>query len=61
MVHLVQISNGVSRRVAMVEEPRLRCLEGVESVYEHGSDLSAGGWFAERICAESCYWRVARL
>lgn len=34
MVHLVQIGNGVSRRVAIVEEPRLRCLEGVESVYD---------------------------
>jgi hypothetical protein len=34
MIHLVQISNGTERRVAMVEEPQLRCLEGVESVYE---------------------------
>lgn len=34
MVHLVQISNGSSRRVAIVEEPRLHCLTGVESVYE---------------------------
>jgi hypothetical protein len=34
MLHLVQISNGSSRRVAIVEEPRLRCLTGVESVYE---------------------------
>ena len=34
MIHLVQISNGKSRRVAMVEEPKLRCLEGMESVYE---------------------------
>jgi hypothetical protein len=33
-MRLVQISNGVERRVAMVEEPHLRCLEGVESVYE---------------------------
>ena len=34
MLHLVQISNGSSRRVAIVEEPHLRCLTGVESVYE---------------------------
>jgi hypothetical protein len=34
MIHLVQISNGTERRVAMVEEPQLRCLEGVSSVYE---------------------------
>ena len=34
MTRLVQISNGSSRRVAMVEEPHLRCLAGVESVYE---------------------------
>jgi hypothetical protein len=34
MVHLVQIGNGTSRRVALVEEPQLRCLSGVESTYE---------------------------
>jgi hypothetical protein len=34
MLHLVQISNGSSRRVAIVEEPRLHCLTGVQSVYE---------------------------
>ncbi|HEY4379474.1 MAG TPA: AraD1 family protein [Acidobacteriaceae bacterium] len=34
MIHLVQISNGTERRVAMVEEPHLRCLEGVRGVYE---------------------------
>ena len=34
MIHLVQISDGSSRRVAIVEEPRLRCLTGVQSVYE---------------------------
>jgi hypothetical protein len=33
MTHLVQISNGKSRRVAVVDEPNLRCLDGVESVY----------------------------
>ena len=34
MIHLVQISNGSSRRVAVVEEPHLRCLREVETVYE---------------------------
>ena len=34
MLHLVQISNGSSRRVAIVEEPRLHCLTGVQNVYE---------------------------
>jgi len=33
-IHLVQIGNGSSRRVALVEEPHLRCLTEVESVYE---------------------------
>ena len=33
-VSLVQLSNGTLRRVALVEEPHLRCLEGVSSVYE---------------------------
>lgn len=47
MIRLVQIGNGDSRRVALVEEPNLRCLTGVESVYElvrqcllHGDTLS---------------------
>jgi hypothetical protein len=34
MIHVVQISNGKSRRVALVEEPHLRCLEGMDSIYE---------------------------
>ena len=34
MLRLVQISNGSSRRVALVEEPYLHCLNTVESVYE---------------------------
>jgi hypothetical protein len=31
--HLVQLSDGSNRRVALVEEPHLRCLKGVSSVY----------------------------
>jgi hypothetical protein len=34
MIHLVQISNGSSRRVAVVQEPHLQCLREVQSVYE---------------------------
>jgi hypothetical protein len=34
MIRLVQISNGTERRVAIVEESHLRCLEEVQSVYE---------------------------
>src|SRR3954471_21043779 len=32
--HLVQITDGAQVRVAMVDEPRLRCLENVSSTYE---------------------------
>jgi hypothetical protein len=34
MIHLVQVHNGQSRRVALVEEPNLRCLTEVDSVYQ---------------------------
>lgn len=34
MIRLVQIGKVSQRRVALVEEPRLLCLAGVESVYE---------------------------
>ena len=37
MVRLVQIANGSARRVALVGEPHLTCLIGVESVYEFAS------------------------
>src|SRR6185437_14049562 len=33
-MHLVQITNGTKRRVALVDEPNLRCLVGVASVYD---------------------------
>jgi hypothetical protein len=33
-IHLVQITDGAARRVALVEEPNLRCLACVWSVYE---------------------------
>jgi hypothetical protein len=34
MIHLVQIDNDSSRRVAMVDEPYLRCLNQVQSIYQ---------------------------
>ena len=34
MIRLVQIANGSSRHVAVVEEPQLRCLNEVQSIYE---------------------------
>ena len=34
MAHLVQVSNGSARRVALVDGPNLRCLSGTTSVYE---------------------------
>jgi hypothetical protein len=43
MVHLVQIGNGSERRVAIVEEPHLRCLEEVRSVYELAQRYAACG------------------
>ena len=34
MIRLVQLSNGKSRKVALVKEPDLLCLENYESIYE---------------------------
>jgi len=33
-LHLIQLRRGKDRRVAIVEEPRLRLIEGQASVYE---------------------------
>jgi hypothetical protein len=41
MISLVQIANGPSRRVAVVEEPHLRCLVDVDSVYQLASGCIA--------------------
>jgi hypothetical protein len=52
MIHLVQIGAGASRRVAIVEEPRLRCLTEVQSVYELVLRcLSRGGELSEQALA----------
>jgi hypothetical protein len=57
MLHLVQLGNGSSRKVARVDEPHLQCLGGVESVHElvlacirEGASLSA--WVQELLSAE---------
>jgi hypothetical protein len=43
MMHLVQLTNGADRRVAVVEEPVLRVLRGVASVYDlAGAAIAAG-------------------
>lgn len=50
MFHLVQISNGKERRVALVEEPQLRCLEGTTTVYELVADcLRSGESLSKRV------------
>jgi hypothetical protein len=52
MIHLVQISDGSSRRVAIVQEPHLHCLVGVESVYELAQQcLSLGQPLSEHASA----------
>jgi hypothetical protein len=48
VIHLVQIGNGWSRRVALVEEPHLRCLSEVQSIYELAQHcLNRGGKLTE--------------
>lgn len=53
MTRLVQLRNGARRAVAVVEEPQLRVLAGVESVYELAvSALSTSTSLADRL--EAC-------
>src|ERR1700712_4660658 len=50
MIHLVQLTNGSSRRVAVVEEPNLRCVVGASSVYELlGQFANRSGNFSDMI------------
>jgi hypothetical protein len=52
MIRLIQISNGSSRRVALVEEPNLRCLADVESVYSLVQQcLRSGEKLSEQVLA----------
>jgi hypothetical protein len=49
MIHLVQIGAGEARRVAIVEEPQLRCLAEVTSLYELVQrSLSRGGRLSDQ-------------
>jgi hypothetical protein len=49
-MHVVQIASGTSRRVALVKEPVLKCLEGVSSLYELAMEcVNAGASLTERI------------
>jgi hypothetical protein len=49
-LHLVQIGNAAERRVALVEEPDLRCLQGVKSIYELAFQcLESGQPLRERV------------
>ena len=51
MMRLVQLRKGSDRRVAIVEEPRLRLLDGVTSVYELASSAIASGGELSRAAA----------
>ena len=54
-MHLVQICESIrTRRVALVEEPHLRCLAGVTSVYELARDvLAQEACLLRSMCARS--------
>ena len=43
MTRLIQLKKGEDRRVALVEEPRLRLLDGVRSIYELANGAIAEG------------------
>lgn len=43
MTRLVQLARGTDRRIALVDEPSLRCLTGVDSVYALASDAMRDG------------------
>jgi hypothetical protein len=49
-MHLVQIANQSTRGVALVEEPHLKCLDGITSVYELAQQcLESGASLTERV------------
>ncbi len=43
MTRLIQLKRGDARRVALVEEPHLRLLDGCGSIYELANSAIAGG------------------
>ena len=53
MMRLVQIQKDRTRRVALVEEPILRLVEGVESVYELAAGFDFAGVALSKIVSES--------
>ena len=52
MTRLVQIQNGTTRRVALVEKPHLRVLAGVESIYELADNLDVAGGSLTKVVRE---------
>ena len=48
MTRLVQIQNGATRRVALVDEPTCDCSAGVESIYELAQESP---WRVESLCS----------
>jgi hypothetical protein len=52
MTRLVQIQNATTRRVALVEEPHLRVLAGVESIYDLAANLDVAGGSLTKVVRE---------
>jgi hypothetical protein len=52
LIRLVQISNGEKRRVALVREPELRCLDGIESVFALAWECARDGASLSRRATE---------
>jgi len=52
-VHLVQLTNGSERRVALVDEPYLRCLAGVTSVYDLAWQCLRGSHTLQRLVSST--------
>ena len=61
MTRLVQIKKGIVRRVALVDEPHLRVLDGCNSVYELAQAAIKGRVTLSRPCAEASDRRTFRL
>ena len=53
MMRLVQIQNGTTRRVALVEEPRLRLIAGVKSIYDLAVTADSKGVPLSKLIRES--------
>jgi hypothetical protein len=53
MTRVVQIQRGTERRVALVEEPRLRLLTGVASVYDLAIGAAAAGTHLTALVSQS--------